>query len=118
MASTTSNPKHARPGHIPGRPDYAPPHGRSHRPDDGDAFLPDPSASNRHNPLADSDAEAFAEEFIASATAGEPVEMEAQDEVLEEEWGGPFLELESEPGESGEAIPEPPMLHKLPPRLH
>jgi hypothetical protein len=90
----------------------------AHRPDDGEAFLPDPSTRDRHNALADSDAESFAEEFIASATAGEPVAPDAEDEVVEEEWGGPFLELEAEPGESTEAIPEPPGLHKLPPRVH
>ncbi|MDB5219145.1 MAG: hypothetical protein JWO86_7072, partial [Myxococcaceae bacterium] len=35
----------------------------------------------------------------------------------EEEWGGPFLELDSEGEDSSAAIPEPPGLHKLPPRL-
>jgi hypothetical protein len=67
----------------------------AHRPDDGEAFLPDPTTRDRHNALADSDAESFAEEFIASATAGEPVVTEAEDEVIEEEWGGPFLELDT-----------------------
>ena len=90
----------------------------AHRPDDGDAFLPDPTTRDRHNALADSDVESFAEEFIASATAGEPVEAEANDEVIEEEWGGPFLELDAEAGESNEAIPEPPGAHKLPPGMH
>lgn len=90
----------------------------AHRRDDGEAFLPDPSTRDRHNALADTDGESFAEEFIASATAGEPVEMDAQDEVVEEEWGGPFLEVESEAGESSERIPEPPGLHRVPPRMH
>ncbi len=88
----------------------------AHRSDDGDAFLPDPSATDRHNVLVDG--ESFAEEFIASATGGEQVEMDAQDEVVEEEWGGPFLELEAEGADASETIPEPPALHKLPPRLH
>jgi hypothetical protein len=90
----------------------------AHRPDDGDAFLPDPTTTDDHNPRAYADGESFAEEFIASATGGEPVEMDAQDEVIEEEWGGPFLELEAEGGDGNEAIPEPPGVHKLPPRLH
>lgn len=91
----------------------------AHRQDDGEAFLPDPATRDRHNALADTDGESFAEEFIASATAGEPVEMDAQDEVVEEEWGGPFLELDAEAGENSDsdAIPEPPGLHKLPPRM-
>lgn len=100
----------------------------AHRPDDGEAFLPDPSASRSHIALGGTDGESFAEEFIASATAGEPVEMDAQDEVIEEEWGGPFLELDSdagepiEPTEAIEAIgpvdpeSEPPLVDKLPPR--
>lgn len=91
----------------------------AHRADDGEAFLPDPSTRDRHNALADSDAESIAEEFIASATAGEPVVPEAEDEVVEEEWGGPFLELEPEPEpeeSSDVTIPEPPSMNKLPPR--
>jgi hypothetical protein len=120
-----SNPKQGRPPRIPAHPVV-----RNHRPDDGQAFLPDPTLTNRHNALADSDVESFAEEFIASATAGEPVEMDAQDEVIEEEWGGPFLELDADAEGEGEgvesgaatsrggAIPEPPALHKLPPRFH
>jgi hypothetical protein len=90
----------------------------AHRPDGGEAFLPDPSNTDKHNPLAATDGESFAEEFIASATGGEPVEMDAQDEVVEEEWGGPFLELEAEAGDASEAIPEPPGVHKLPPQRH
>jgi hypothetical protein len=90
----------------------------SHRPDDGTAFLPDPTGSPSYDVASMADGESFGEEFVASATAGEPVEMDAQDEVVEEEWGGPFLELDAESEASaGEAIPEPPGLHKLPPRL-
>lgn len=106
----------------------------AHRPDDGEAFLPDPSTTRSHIALGNTDAESFAEEFIASATAGEPVEMEAQDEVIEEEWGGPFLELDAEAGEAAEPFEpfepteaiealgpvdpesEPPLVDKLPPR--
>src|SRR4051812_2764263 len=78
----------------------------AHRSDDGAAFLPDPSATNEHGVLTKTDVEFFAEEFIASATAGEQVEMEAGDEVIEEEWGGPFLDLPAFEDDDGEAIPE------------
>ena len=88
------------------------------RSDNGDAFLADPASSDRGGAPVDTDAESVAEEFIASATAGEEVVTAAEDEVVEEEWGGPFLELDAQPGESETAIPEPPGLHRLPPRLH
>lgn len=90
------------------------------RADDAEAFLPDPNERDgtvKHGSLTKTDAESFAEEFIASATAGEPVEMDAQDEVVEEEWGGPFLELDSQSGDEEEAILEPPAYGKLPQRL-
>lgn len=89
----------------------------SHRPDDGTAFLPDPTDRGKHTVASMADGESFGEEFVASATAGEPVEMDAQDEVVEEEWGGPFLELDADAADVGEAIPEVPGRHKLPPRL-
>jgi len=65
-----------------------------HRSDDGEAFLPDPTRRGAH--ITANDAESFAEEFVASATTGEPVQMDAMDEVSDEEEGGPFLELDSE----------------------
>lgn len=89
----------------------------SQRPDDGAAFLPDPTARGKHTVASMADGESFGEEFLASATAGEPVEMDAQDEVVDEEWGGPFLPLDDESEDGTEALPEPPALHKLPPRL-
>ena len=70
-----------------------------HRRDDGEAFLPDPSRSGGH--INANDGESFGEEFLASATTGEPVQMDAADEVLEEEEGGPFLELDAD-GTTGE----------------
>lgn len=88
----------------------------AHRSDDGEAFLPDPTG--KHNPLTDTDGESFAEEFIASALAGEPVDADAADEVVDEEWGGPFLEVEAVEADITDAIPEAPGLHQLPPRLH
>jgi hypothetical protein len=69
----------------------------AHRPDEGDAFLPDPSAHpDRHAPLTGDAAEAFGEEFIAAATGGEDVALEANDEIAEDEDGGPFLVLEAD----------------------
>jgi hypothetical protein len=71
------------------------------RMDDGEAFLPDPSRESR--PIAADDGTSFGEEFIASATTGEPLHMDAADEVADDEEGGPFLELEGE-----EDIPSAP----------
>jgi hypothetical protein len=62
----------------------------SERPDSGDAFVPDVARS--HERLIDDAAEAFAEEFIASATSAEFVAEDARDETVAEEVGGPFLE--------------------------
>ena len=78
------------------------------RPDDGDAFLPDPTKPGVRVP--ETDAEMFGEEFVASATTGEPQHMEALDEVIDDEEGGPFLELDTEseiPEATGEEV-EPP----------
>jgi hypothetical protein len=72
--------------------------------DDGDAFIPDvvrhggelakpalrAGPSSRRN--ADDEAEAFAEEFIASATSADDTFEEARDEIVLEEIGGPFIE--------------------------
>jgi hypothetical protein len=60
------------------------------RSDDANAFVPDPLEANRPG-IPEADAESFAEEFITSATAAEPVEEDARDEVVDEEQGGPFL---------------------------
>jgi hypothetical protein len=72
--------------------------------DDGDAFIPD--VVRRGGDLAkpalrggppsrrnvDDEAEAFAEEFIASATSADDTFEEARDEIVLEEIGGPFVE--------------------------
>jgi hypothetical protein len=71
------------------------------RPDDGEAFLPDPTRRGAH--ITAMDAESFGEEFVASATGGEPLQQEALDEVVEEEEGGPFLELDAD-GESPDSM--------------
>lgn len=60
--------------------------------DDGDAFLPDPSRHPRGGRLwARSDAEEFAEEYLASATSAEFAFEDARDELSQDELGGPFL---------------------------
>jgi hypothetical protein len=64
------------------------------RPDDGNAFVPDNVGTLE--PLPSADAEAFAQEFVASATAAESVHEAAQDEVVEDETGGPFLVLQDD----------------------
>lgn len=71
-----------------------------HRPDDAEAFLPDPTRRGAH--ITANDAESFGEEFVASATSGEPLHMDANDEVVEEEEGGPFLELDADASTTGE----------------
>ena len=51
--------------------------------DDGDAFVPDVARS--HERLIDDDAEAFAEEFMVTATSAEDVGEEARDEVVSDD---------------------------------
>jgi hypothetical protein len=69
------------------------------RMDDGEAFLPDPQAQgasyNAASAVSDGEVEAFGEEFIAAATAGEDIRPEANDEVSDDEDGGPFLVLDT-----------------------
>lgn len=67
------------------------PSGRS---DDGNAFVPDTIGQLR--PIPAVDAEAFAEEFIGSATTAESVKEDAVDEVVVEEDGGPFIVLDDD----------------------
>jgi len=66
----------------------------SERPDDGNAFIPDTTGQSK--PLASADAESFAEEFIGAATGAESVAEDAEDEVVDEEEGGPFIVLDDE----------------------
>ena len=60
------------------------------RPDDGEAFLPDPGSG----PIRARDelAELVAEEFLQSATSAEESSEDVRDEIVAEELGGPFLE--------------------------
>lgn len=61
-----------------------PAHRHGHvRMDGGDAFVPD--VARTHEALIDDDAEAFAEEFIVTATTAEDVGEEARDEIVHDE---------------------------------
>lgn len=90
---------------------------RRNLPDDGgDAFVPDVARS--HERLLDDAAEAFAEEFIATATSAEFVAEDARDEMRMDELGGPFVELGADEDVERFAlaldeddVPPEPMLH-------
>ena len=61
-----------------------PPHGNARpRMDDGEAFIPDVARS--HTRLIDDDAEAFAEEFMMTATSAEDIGEDARNEVVSDE---------------------------------
>jgi hypothetical protein len=63
------------------------------RPDDGNAFLPDPTAGNRSATDVDL-AEELAEDFVAGATSNDDAASNDREAVQVEEIGGPFLEEE------------------------
>ena len=71
---------------------------RMPRPDGAEAFLDDVGIS--HAPVDDDEAEAFGEEFIATATSGEFIGEDARNEIAEEELGliaiRPMFEEEEE----------------------
>ncbi len=61
-----------------------PPHGNERpRMDDGEAFIPDVARS--HARLIDDDAEAFAEEFMMTATSAEDIGENARNEIVSDE---------------------------------
>ncbi len=78
MATTRRNPSSAARGHA------------HQRPDDGNAFFPDPSGGRAHAP--DDLAEELAEEFVSAATSGEDASLEGREQVVPEENGGPFIQ--------------------------
>jgi len=64
---------------------------RAHeRPDDANAFLPDPDGGPMHAP--DDLSETLAEDFVKAATSGEDPDEEILDAAVPEEIGGPFIE--------------------------
>jgi hypothetical protein len=60
------------------------------RPDDANAFLPDPNGGPARAP--DDLSETLAEQFLEAATSGEDRDEEALDATVPEELGGPFIE--------------------------
>jgi hypothetical protein len=64
---------------------------RMSRPDDAEAFIDDVAIS--HARVNDNDAESFGEEFIATATSAEFIGEDARNELIDEEVGGPYLEV-------------------------
>jgi len=67
----------------------APPPGLHGRSDDGNAFMPDPGEGPAH--IRDDLAENLAEDYLQAATQGPEVE-EDLDQIVPEEFGGPFVE--------------------------
>jgi len=76
-----SRPPERRPSSRPSAP--------HDRPDDGYAFLAEPSAHG-HTRTGDALAEMLAEEFLESATSAEESAGDERDELRVEEIGGPF----------------------------
>src|SRR5262249_8274296 len=60
------------------------------RPDDGNAFMPDPEGGPAR--IQDDLAESLAEEFVNGATRGSEPDDDALHGVVPEERGGPFVE--------------------------
>jgi hypothetical protein len=61
------------------------------RPDDGNAFLPDPTSGHRSATDVDL-AEELAEDFVTGATSNDDAASNDREAVQVEEIGGPFLE--------------------------
>jgi hypothetical protein len=76
MTQGTKHKHHPAPAH----------HGRT---DSGDAFFPDPGEGPART--RDALAEELAEDFLSSATSGEPSLLEARDNEVTDETGGPFI---------------------------
>jgi hypothetical protein len=90
------------------------------RSDTADAFLPDPDDGGPRR-VDDDLAEMRGEDFVRAATTGEDVEDESLDEVVPEEYGGPFVETAaSEEFAMGpdESNPEDAMAEPLPRAIH
>jgi hypothetical protein len=63
---------------------------RRERPDDGNAFIPDPGDGPARAP--DDLSERLAEEYVEAATSGEEPDEERLDASVPEDIGGPFIE--------------------------
>jgi hypothetical protein len=89
------------------------------RTDTADAFIPDPE----NGPARTSDdlAETLAEDFVRSATTGEDAEDETAEQVVPEEYGGPFVETtaaEEFAMDEDESNPPDAMAEPLPRAIH
>jgi hypothetical protein len=62
---------------------------RAHRPDDADAFFPDPNGGATY--AGDDLAQELVEEFLRAVTTGEDAGEEMMDEETPDECGGPFV---------------------------
>src|SRR5690348_1134118 len=60
------------------------------RPDDANAFLPDPNGGPARSP--EDVSESLAEGYVEAATSGEDPDEEALDAAVPEEIGGPFID--------------------------
>jgi hypothetical protein len=80
-AAAATNGTRARP--------LATPHSAHQRSDDGNAFMPDPEDGPAR--IRDDLAENLAEDYLQAATQGMEVE-EDLDQIVPEEFGGPFVE--------------------------
>jgi hypothetical protein len=93
MSHKQTKPRRAAPnranGASPGGQGRFTPHAHS-RPDDANAFMPDPEGGPAH--IKDDLAESLAEEYLQSATRGSEADDDALDGVVPEEIGGPFVE--------------------------
>lgn len=78
---------------------------RSERSDDANAFMADPGDGPAR--IDDDLAESFAEDFVRAATTGQELGDESADAMLEEEFGGPFLQT-SATEEFGQFASVPP----------
>src|SRR5262245_11455675 len=78
------------------------------RPDDGEAFLPDPTTTGKAR-TEDDLPETLAEEFVQSATSAEEVAEDIRDGFYAEEVGGPFIQQQLPPEAMG---PKKPRDHK------
>jgi hypothetical protein len=84
-----TKPKREEPDRRTARPARA-----RERPDDANAFLPDPDGGPARAP--DDLSESLAEEFVEAATSGEDRDEEILDAAVPEEIGGPFIETTAE----------------------
>jgi hypothetical protein len=111
------------------RPDGPSRHAYAHaRTDSADAFFSDPEDGPAR--VSDDLAELLAEDFLRSATSGEDADEETMEQIVDEEYGGPFVETsgreefasgtdESNP-EDADPEPLPRAVHGIiqpPPRL-